>query len=92
MTKNLVSSQSTNKALSADDFNKLKQYAQKISNGAVDEIRAGFVSPTPLDYKNPCSYCPYKQICLKTSNNIANRITDKVDLSSFDLFSEVEDG
>lgn len=68
----------------ARQMNNLKTYAKSITENAVDEIRSGFIKPTPLDSGNLCGYCPYTQTCLKNCKNIQNRKTKSVNLSSFE--------
>ncbi len=89
MTTKHVAAQNTNKAMQPSDFAALKNYAKNVSVQAVDEIRAGNIKPSPLDYKKACDYCPYLQICLKNSCGVLDRQTDIVDFSSF---KEAKDG
>ncbi len=77
-----------NKELQSKDLLALKEYSKKVSEQAVDEIKSGFVQPTPSDVKKPCEYCPYVHVCMKESNGIEFRQSKKVDLNSF---AEVED-
>ena len=61
----------------------LKNYSKIVSEKAVDEIRSGYIKPTPLDYANPCEYCPYSQTCLRNCKNLSARQSDSVNLDSF---------
>lgn len=72
------------KELSSDELNRLKNYSIGVSERAVDEIKSGYILPTPSGVSKPCEFCPYKHICLKQSKEIAYREPKKVDLSSFE--------
>jgi len=62
----------------------LKNYSKRISENAVNEIKTGFIKPSPLDYSNACDYCPYSQTCLKTCKNLPTRKSGSVKLTSFE--------
>lgn len=64
----------------------LKTYSKQISEKAVEEIKSGFIKPSPLDYSNACEYCPYTQTCLKSCKNLPSRKANSV---NFDSFQEV---
>ena len=44
-----------------NDFSKLLDYAQKVSENAVREIESGFIEPKPLS--GECAFCKYNTIC-----------------------------
>ena len=67
---------------------KLKNYAIQTSENAVDEIKSGYIKPSPLKYSDVCKYCPYSQICLREANCYGERISQSVKLDSF---KEVDD-
>jgi len=71
------------KELNINELNSLKKYSQTVSEMAVDEIKSGYIKPTPCDVSKPCEYCPYVHLCLKGSNNINYRKSSKVNLESF---------
>ena len=71
------------KELNSDELNNLKKYAKEASENAVDEIKSGFILPSPSEVSKPCEYCPYVHICLKESCGVELRKTNKVDLTSF---------
>lgn len=71
------------KELSVDEMNSLKEYAIKLSNNAIKEIKSGYIEPTPSDISNPCEYCPYVHICMRSTNGIKNRRAKKIMPSSF---------
>ena len=75
------------KARSMPDNNEmenLKNYSKRVSENAVDEIKSGYIKPSPLDYSNACEYCPYSQTCLKKCKNLSMRRSNSVKLSSFE--------
>ncbi len=71
------------KELSENEMQHLKYYAKNVSQKAVDEIRSGYIAPTPSAVSSPCNYCPYVHICLKNSSGISYRRAGKVNLESF---------
>ena len=71
------------KELNINELNNLKDYSKKVSENAVDEIKSGYIKPSPCEVSKPCDYCPYIHLCLKNSNNIDYRQTKKVNLNSF---------
>lgn len=71
------------KELSVNEFNSLKEYSKMVSENAVDEIKSGFICPTPSGISKPCEYCSYAHICLRNSNNLEYRKVKKIDLDSF---------
>jgi len=73
--------------LTSNEMQTLKSYAKIVSQNAVDEIRSGYIKPSPSGNKNPCGYCPYNHVCLKNS---ANRVERSVLPVSIDSFKEVE--
>lgn len=73
----------TNKALDFDKFDKLKKYSKTVSAAAIEEIKLGYIKPSPNDASAVCDYCPYTQICLKNCRAIEERMTKNVTLDSF---------
>lgn len=70
------------------ELQKLKNYAIVTSENAVDEIKSGYIKPSPLKYSDVCKYCPYSQICLREADNYGERVAQSVKLDSF---KEVDD-
>lgn len=77
------------KELSQSELSTLKDYSRRVSERAVDEIKSGYISPSPSEISNMCDYCLYAHICMHDASNIQYRAVDKVNLSSF---KEVNDG
>lgn len=75
------------KELESFEMQNLKNYSKRVSEQAVDEMRSGFIKPTPSEVSNPCEYCAYKHICLKDSNGINLRSVQKIKPSSFEEVS-----
>lgn len=67
----------------------LKNYAQKISEQAIEEIKQGYINPTPSANKKPCTFCPYSHLCLKDSANRLLRQSNTVTSNSFKEESNV---
>ena len=61
----------------------LKKYAKVVSENAIDEIKNGYINPSPSGNKKPCAYCPYAHICLKDSAGRVFRKSNSVTLESF---------
>jgi len=72
------------KELSSAELEKLKNYSIKVSETAVDEIKSGYILPSPSGVNKPCEFCPYMHVCLKQSKGIMYREPNKVDLTSFE--------
>ncbi len=71
------------KELEDVEMQDLKNYSKLVSEQAVDEIRSGYIKPSPSDVSNPCEYCPYVHVCMKDANAIESRVAQKVKPSSF---------
>ena len=71
------------KELESGELLNLKNYAKAVSENAVEEIRSGFIKPSPHELSNQCRFCPYMQVCLKKSCGVEFRSSNKVDLTSF---------
>lgn len=71
------------KELASNEISSLKEYSKLVSEQAVEEIKSGFIAPTPSEVSKPCQYCPYVHICFKSSNEICYREAKKVNLESF---------
>lgn len=76
------------KELESVELNLLKDYSKKVSVQAVDEIKSGYIMPSPSDVSKPCEFCPYAHVCMKSSNDIEYRKSGKINLTSF---KEAED-
>lgn len=84
MTKQGLASKTRGyKELDSTQMLNLKEYAKDIAVNAVNEIKSGFIMPTPSEVSDPCKYCPYIHICLKSSNKIVSRKAHNVNLDSF---------
>lgn len=59
-----------------EDFDELFDYATKISQGAIEEIKQGYIEDKP--YEGRCSKCPYVAIC-KHNPLKGYRVLGKVD-------------
>ena len=86
--QNMVSKTNGFKELSTLEFNRLKEYSKAISENAVEEIKSGFIKPTPSAVSKPCEYCAYMQVCFRNSNKIQYRNSSKVDLDSFKVVED----
>lgn len=78
-----VSISSKDKQLTSNDFNILQEYSKKVSELAVDEIKSGYIKPSPTEKDCFCEYCPYVHVCLKNSSNVKSRPNNKVEIDSF---------
>jgi len=76
------------KKLEKDQFTSLMTYAERVTEQAFDEIKSGYILPSPTDISDVCKSCAYKHICLKNCANRKTRLSKSVDLQSF---KEVED-
>ena len=76
------------KELKINELNALKDYAKKVSENAVDEMKSGYITPNPSEVSKPCEFCPYDHVCMRKSCGIEYRKANKVNLESF---KEVED-
>ena len=86
--KNGITRTKGNKELNINELNSLKEYSKKVSEQAVEEIKSGYIAPTPCEVSKPCEYCPYVHVCLKNSNGVEYRKTNKISVQSF---TEAED-
>lgn len=73
-----------NKELRAEELEKLKDYSTIVSEQAVEEIKSGYIEPTPSVVSKPCEFCPYVHVCMRKSNDIKFRPSNKVTIDSFD--------
>ena len=71
------------KELEETEMHRLKTYAKEVSEKAVDEMKSGFIKPTPSDISKTCEYCEYAHICLKDCSNVQYRQSLKINLDSF---------
>ncbi len=71
------------KELEATELKNLKDYALKISSNAIDEIKSGYIKPSPSENSNPCEFCVYKHVCLHESLDVKMRANKQVNLLSF---------
>ena len=86
--KNEISKMGGNKELDVNELNRLKDYSKLVSENAVDEIKSGYIAPSPSEVSKPCEYCSYVHVCLRNSNNIEYRKSNTINLDSF---KEAED-
>lgn len=82
-TKNAVCRTVGYKELDMTALNNLKEYSKKVSEQAVEEIKSGYIKPTPSIVSKHCDYCPYNHVCMRKSNDINYRSANKVNLESF---------
>lgn len=71
------------KELESAEFHNLKEYSKKVSEQAVEELKGGFIAPTPNDVKEQCDFCPYGHICMRNSNGVKTRKAKSLNLDSF---------
>lgn len=71
------------KKLESTEMQQLKNYSKLVTEQAVDEIRQGYIKPTPSGISEICNYCPYMQMCMRSSANRCYRNCANVALSSF---------
>ncbi len=78
-----ISKMRGNKELNSKEMSRLKNYSKLVSEKAVEELKSGYIAPSPSGLGKPCEYCPYVHVCLRSSSNVEFRPTNKVDLDSF---------
>lgn len=78
------------KELESFEMDRLKNYAKLISVGAVEEIKSGYIKPSPSEISNMCVFCPYVHICMRSTSNIDYRSAGEVSLNSFNLEAKDE--
>ena len=66
------------KELTFDEMKSLKNYTLDVVNNAVDEIKSGYIKPSPSDISKPCEYCPYVHVCMRETNGIKYRKSKKI--------------
>lgn len=71
------------KELQPSEMQTLKDYSKQVSALAIEEIKSGFIKPTPSGVSLLCDSCPYVQICLKKSNAQQERSAQQVGIDSF---------
>lgn len=71
------------KELQPSEMETLKNYSKQVSALAIEEIKSGFIKPTPSSVSLLCENCPYVQICLKKSNAQQERNAQQVSIDSF---------
>ncbi|MBO5954601.1 MAG: PD-(D/E)XK nuclease family protein [Clostridia bacterium] len=81
--KNTVTRTLGYKELNSVELVNLKNYSKEVSENAVDEIKSGYIAPSPSDVSKPCEYCPYVHVCMKDCNGLDYRKSSRIDLSSF---------
>ena len=74
--------------LESNEFNELLDYAKNLTEKAVDEIKSGFILPSPTDLSTVCKSCVYRQVCLKNCAGVKTRVSSGIKLENF---KEVED-
>ena len=83
MTKDGKARKSSGKELESEDLIALKEYAKSVSEKAVDEIKSGYIAPSPTDVSDPCKYCEFSQVCLRRASGVKIREAQDVNVSSF---------
>lgn len=83
MSKSNTARRFGDKELQPDEMQTLKDYSKQVASLAIDEIKSGYIKPTPSGVSSPCESCPYIQICLKKSNAQTEREPKQVGISSF---------
>lgn len=76
----------TTKILSPATFNRLLDYSLDLSKLAIEEIKSGYIQPSPIkfsEYDSSCSFCKFLPICRKNSLNIPSRQSLDINLDSF---------
>lgn len=82
------------KVLSADEFENLKTYVEKLCKVAVSEILDGFIAPSPLEKNGKplsrCEYCDYAGFCGLEKSKFADgrQINSKITKDNFILKEE----
>lgn len=77
-TKNMTARRQINYNLA-----ELKNYSLKLSTNAVDEIKSGYILPSPSKVSSPCEWCEYAHICMRNTTGIKERGISKVNAESF---------
>lgn len=84
MAKNNLARRFGDKELLSTEMKLLKEYSKKVSSQAIEEIKSGYIEPTPTGVNNPCESCPYSQICLKDCRAITERKPANISTQSFE--------
>ena len=71
------------KELEYNDIENLKTYSKSVSENAIEEIKSGYIKPSPVDIGKICDYCPYAHVCMRRSNDVKYRESQAVNLDSF---------
>ena len=71
------------KELESDEMLALKNYSKQVASQAVDEIKSGYIQPSPTGVSDPCKYCEYAHVCMRKTNAIKSRNVQEVNLTSF---------
>jgi len=71
------------KELTVDEMRALKEYSKTLAEQAVEEIKSGYIKPSPCEISKPCEFCDYSHICLRKSSGIEYRQTEKIVPESF---------
>lgn len=71
------------KKLEDSEMGVLKTYSKLVTEKAVEEIKQGYIKPSPSEVSEICNYCPYAHLCLKDCSIRCNRPASKVDIASF---------
>ncbi len=77
--------------IDSDDFDKIKKYVKSLLQGAVKEIKKGYVAASPISFGDvkPCDYCKYKNVCGidRSENDMSRKCSSKITLNDI---AEVE--
>ena len=75
--------------LTEKQFDEVKEYCIKLSQGAIEEILSGFVVPAPIRLTESdnleCEYCKYKGVCgvEKTKYASGRKCYAKIEVDKF---------
>lgn len=72
--------------VSEEEFRDLIKYSKRVAEGAINEIREGYVAPSPSGEKE-CEWCAYRSLC---SRDVSARSTSKA--VDKEIFKEADDG
>ncbi len=84
MSKDNIARKYSDKELQPSEMKSLKDYSKIVSTQAIEEIKSGFVLPSPSQVSSPCNSCPYSHICLKNCNGVAERKAKNISSKSFE--------
>lgn len=96
-TNNFEISGSSQRYMSKDDFDALKNYVVELCKQGLSEILSGYIEPSPVTAKGSetpkeCDWCKFKGLCgLSNAKNNSGRTLDgKISISNFKNISKEE--